>query len=105
MRKLLTLLLLTIFFINVFSDPFFSYDKIDHLFTTFAITTSTTLFVKSFIENRSEVENITFSISVPVLFSFGKEIYDNFSDGTVSCKDLLYDFIGIGLGYFIVRLK
>ncbi|MEO0236991.1 MAG: hypothetical protein ABIN35_01995 [candidate division WOR-3 bacterium] len=105
MRKLLTLLLLTIFFINIFPDPFFSKDKIDHLFTTFAITASTTLFVKSFMKDRSEFENITFSISVPVLFSFGKEIYDNFSDGTVSYKDLIYDFIGIGIGYSIVRLK
>lgn len=105
MRKLLILTLLTIFFINIFSDPFFSKDKIDHLFTTFAITASTTLFVKSFMKDRSELENLTFSISVPILFSFGKEVYDGLSDGTVSYKDLIYDFLGIGIGYSIVRLK
>lgn len=105
MRKLLILFLLTIFFINIFSDPFFSKDKVDHLFTTFAITASTTLFVKSFMKDSSKLENITFSISVPIIFSFGKEVYDNFSGGTVSYKDLIYDFVGIGIGYMIVRLK
>ncbi|MEJ5307889.1 MAG: hypothetical protein WHT27_06300 [candidate division WOR-3 bacterium] len=105
MRKLLTLFLFIVFFTNIFSDPFFSKDKIDHLFTTFAMTASTALFVKSFMKNDSELENITLSVSIPVLFSFGKEIYDRYSDGTVSYKDLIYDFVGIGIGYFIVGLK
>jgi len=105
MRKLLILIFLIFFIQNIFSDPFFSKDKIDHLFTTFAITASTSLFVKSFIKDKNETQSLTLSVSVPILFSFGKEIYDNFSDGTVSYKDLLYDFVGIGLGYVIVRLK
>ncbi|HAF07509.1 MAG: hypothetical protein QME48_01015 [bacterium] len=105
MRKFLILFFIILFIQNVFSDPFFSKDKIDHLFTTFAITASTSLFVKSLVKDKDETLNLTFSVSIPVLFSFGKEVYDNFTDGTVSYKDLIYDFMGIGLGYAIVRLR
>ncbi|GEM_PF-1747884 len=106
MRKLLVLSILFVIFLQpVLGDSFFSEDKIDHLFTTFAITASTSLFSKSMLKDSINFETVSFSISLPIIFSFGKEIYDHFYDGGVSYKDLIYDFIGIGLGFFVVRLK
>lgn len=106
MRKLLSLSILFIIFLQpIICDSFFSEDKIDHLFTTFAITASTSLFTKNILNDSLNFETVSFSISVPIIFSFGKEIYDHFYDGEVSYKDLIYDFVGISLGFFLVRLR
>lgn len=104
MRKLLIIVLILATAIMSFQDPFFSKDKIDHLFTAFAITVSTSIAVKCVNGDVESSKNISLALAVPMLMSFGKEVYDGVSkSGTVSYKDLIYDFTGIFLGILIVR--
>lgn len=85
-------------------DSFFTRDKIDHFFTGMMIGTSSYLAADFLTDNQSQA--MIFSVSVTGVFSLGKEIYDGVSGtGEVSYKDLIYDFLGLGTGILLARLK
>jgi uncharacterized protein YfiM (DUF2279 family) len=42
-----------------------------------------------------------FSISLSGVAGVGKEVWDKFDEGCPSLKDIVADFVGIGLGVFI----
>ncbi len=110
MRKFVIFLLLICLFSvlnaeGIFTDDsFFTRDKIDHFFTGMVIGSSSYLAADIMTDNQSKA--MVFSISVTGVFSFGKEIYDGVSGtGEVSYKDLIYDFLGMGAGILLARLK
>lgn len=86
-------------------DSYFSPDKVDHFFTVMAISAGTSVMAAYiFDSDEQQALSLGLSISVPLLFSVGKEIYDGVSGtGEVSYKDLIYDFAGLAAGILIVR--
>ncbi|PIP12937.1 MAG: hypothetical protein COX48_05825 [bacterium (Candidatus Stahlbacteria) CG23_combo_of_CG06-09_8_20_14_all_34_7] len=105
MRKLLILILALLLFICSTSDTFFSLDKADHFMTALVMTLSSSLAVRKITNsNDSELKTVSMAITLPIFFSFAKEAYDGISEeGTVSYKDLIYDFAGIIFGIIIMR--
>ncbi|MGE3063251.1 MAG: hypothetical protein AB7T10_06410 [bacterium] len=105
MRKLLIVTIVLTAFLFSHADPFFSRDKADHFMTALVMTLSTSLAVTNIMDDdESEAKRITAAVAIPVFLSFAKEAYDGLSkEGTVSYKDLIYDFAGIILGILIVR--
>lgn len=87
------------------NDSYFSPDKVDHFFTVMAISAGTSVMAAYMFENdEQDMLSLGVSISVPMIFSIGKEIYDGVSGtGEVSYKDLIYDFAGLAAGILIVR--
>lgn len=87
------------------NDSYFSPDKIDHFFTVMAISAGTSVMAAYMFEGDDrDMLSLGVSISVPLIFSIGKEIYDGVSGtGEVSYKDLIYDFAGLAAGILIVR--
>ncbi|MFO8061473.1 MAG: hypothetical protein R6U31_00940 [bacterium] len=109
MRKLLIVSLILIFALSAAAEPlfvndsYFSYDKVDHLFTGLIITVSSLVLADHF-SDRGNPAVLAGALMVPVLFSVGKEVYDGVTGtGHVSYKDLIYDFLGIIIGIIIVR--
>ncbi|MDD3803506.1 MAG: hypothetical protein PHW02_03845 [bacterium] len=105
MRKFLVMILIAAVFLTASADPFFSLDKADHFMTAFAMTLSASLAVKAMMSDSiPESGRILAAAAIPVFLSFAKEVYDGVSkEGTVSYKDLIYDFAGIFLGILIAR--
>lgn len=87
------------------NDSYFSPDKIDHFFTVMAISAGTSVMAAYMFDGDDQkAMKLGVSISVPLLFSIGKEVYDGVSGtGEVSYKDLIYDFAGLAAGILIVR--
>lgn len=109
MRKLLIILLILIFAMQAAAEPifvsdsYFSYDKVDHLFTGLIVTVSS-LVLADHVSDTANPAVFAAALMIPVLFSVGKEVYDGISGtGHVSYKDLIYDFLGIIIGIIIVR--
>ena len=105
MRKFLISLLIIVVSIGSSADPFFSLDKADHFMTAMVMTLSASIAVRHIADSSdSEMMKIGMAAALPVFFSFAKEVYDGVSGtGTVSYKDLIYDFAGIILGLIIAR--
>ena len=105
MRKLIIIAVISALFIECFPDPFFSLDKADHFMTALVMTVASSMAVKNIADaDESETKIIVMSAALPLFFSFAKEAYDGLSkSGTVSYKDLIYDFAGIIVGLIIVR--
>ncbi len=111
MHKLSSILILSAFFCGIFAednifvnDSYFSPDKIDHFFTVMAITVATSFAADYFIEGEKDKIQLGISVSVPLIFSVVKEVYDGVSGtGEVSYKDLIYDFAGLAAGILITR--
>lgn len=90
---------------NQINDNWHDADKYSH-FTISAFLTAGQMFVlqdrTSFSENRS----LTIAITSTALIGIAKEVYDGVSKkGTPSWKDLLADFLGIGLAVAIFKVK
>ncbi len=49
--------------------------------------------------------NIFLGISIALVLSIGKELYDKFNGNKIDLKDLLFDALGIISGIVIVTLK
>lgn len=109
MRKLLIVFFISIFALSAAAEPvfvndsYFSYDKVDHLFTGLIVTVSS-LVMANHVSEMANPAVFAGVLMIPVLFSVGKEVYDGVSGtGHVSYKDLIYDFLGIIIGIIIVR--
>lgn len=86
-------------------DSFFTRDKIDHFFTGMVISSTSYLAAENLM-GMGSAGATGVSVSLTGVFSIGKEIYDGVSGtGEVSYKDLIYDFLGMGAGILIVRLR
>lgn len=105
MRKFVVVLLSVAVFLTASADPFFSLDKADHFMTALVMTVACSMAVQNVTnEGLSDAAKIAAAAALPVLLSFAKEAYDGMSgEGTVSYKDLIYDFAGIITGILIVR--
>lgn len=81
-------------------DPWFSTDKILHFSASAAITGLTYHFYVNRL-NRPEDRGEVYSVSLTALVGIGKELYDKRKKGYFSWKDLLWDGLGLAVGYFV----
>jgi uncharacterized protein YfiM (DUF2279 family) len=81
-------------------DQWFSGDKLLHFSASAAITGLTYHFYVNRL-NRPEERGKVYSVSLTALVSIGKELYDKNKKGYFSWKDLLWDGLGLAVGYFV----
>ena len=85
-------------------DRWFSADKLLHFIGALAVTTlSYSLAYDGFGWDRDESR--TFAIATATSLSVGKEIYDIFTTGQPSAKDLFWDGLGIGVGLLLIEQR
>jgi len=81
-------------------DPWFSTDKVLHFSASAAITGLTYHFYVNRL-NRPEDRGKVYAVSLTALVGIGKELYDKNKKGYFSWKDLLWDGLGLAVGYFV----
>ena len=86
--------------VKKFHDPWFSQDKFLHFSACAAISGLTYHFYVNRL-NRDEERGKVYAISLTALVGLGKEIYDKQRKGHFSCKDLVWDALGLAVGYFV----
>jgi uncharacterized protein YfiM (DUF2279 family) len=81
-------------------DKWIGMDKFWHWAMAFALTGSSYHLIHNQI-NISDPAAMTISLSGTLFFSILKEVYDLFSYGLFSYKDLCYDIMGMATGYIV----
>jgi putative lipoprotein len=86
------------------NDKWFSKDKWMHFTTAYFITLQSTYTLdKMLFVPQKDARNA--SIGIALSLSLGKELYDVFEKKSIfSWKDLCYDVLGAGLGYYTTQL-
>ncbi len=85
---------------GVFRDAWFSQDKFLH-FSVCAAIPGYAYHVSVCRLNKDENLGRVYSISITALIGIGKEIYDKKRSGHFSWKDLVWDGMGLTVGYFV----
>jgi uncharacterized protein YfiM (DUF2279 family) len=86
--------------ITPIKDKWFSGDKLLHFSASAAITGLTYHFYVNRL-NRPEDRGRVYSVSLTALVGIGKELYDKKKKGYFSWKDLVWDGLGLAVGYFV----
>jgi uncharacterized protein YfiM (DUF2279 family) len=83
------------------SDKWFARDKAEHLGVSAFLSGVSYSAFRDFYYNKKE-SSIYFSTCLTFSVGLGKELYDQKTpQGRFSCKDLVADILGIGLGLWI----
>ena len=87
------------------ADRWHGADKYSH-FTVSAFLTAGQMFVLQDRTDIAEDRSLAIAVSSTALIGIAKEVYDGVSKkGTPSLKDLLADFVGIGVAVMIFKVK
>jgi len=82
------------------SEPWFSKDKFLHFSASAALSGLCFHVYAARLQGDVERGGV-FSVSLTGLIAFSKELYDESRGGTFSWKDLVWDGLGIAVGYFV----
>lgn len=81
-------------------EPWFSKDKFLHFSASAALSGLCFHVYAARLQGDIETGSL-FSVSLTGLIGFSKELYDESRGGTFSWKDLIWDGLGIAVGYFV----
>jgi len=82
------------------SDPWFSKDKFLHFSASAALSGLSFHVYAARLQGDLE-RGAVFSVSLTGLIAVSKELYDRNRTGTFSWKDLVWDGLGIAVGYLV----
>mgnify|MGYP000372966649 CR=1 FL=1 len=83
-------------------DRFFAEDKFKHFYFNLLLTNFLYFELRYDLKLEKE-KTLYFSISIPLVFSIGKELIDKKRYGFLSLKDLTWDLFGIALSIYLLE--